>query len=538
MRIASSLVLSSIVLCTAAIAHQPQRGERPGQGDPRQAGGRGGVPDDLKIERDVQYVAGGDKAQSLDLYLPDKSEKPLPLVVWIHGGGFSAGDKSPCPAVWLVAHGYVVASLNYRLSGQAIFPAQIQDCQAAFRWLRANRKKYNIDPDHIGAWGASAGGHLVALLGTDGGKKTFSPVGGNEDQSDRVQAVCDFFGPTDFVRMDEQAIAGAPLRHNAPGSPEARLIGGPVQDNKDKSDAASPIHYVSRDNPPFLIMHGTADPLVPVGQSDLLAEALKNAGVAVLLQKLPGSGHGGPVFGRPVARDLVLAFFDKNLKGLDVKVEPIPDEALALGPGEQQVPGRNGDNRPPDPNIRPAERDGHGDAGRLGGPFEQLTGLTDEQKTRLIEIRNKYEEIVRKQREEMLGVLTDAQRQELEQIINRGRQRLPVAPRERGQEAAPRAGRDPAPAREGGREPAVSPVDSIIEKVEVPNIWLQPSRQGDDPIKIGADDKTVITLDGKPAVFAALKVGQHVTVEYPAGAAAAAHIDARSDSAAPAPPGK
>ena len=137
----------------------------------------------VRVEKDIAYVTDGDAAQKLDLYLPEKpSDTPLPLIVWVHGGGWQAGSKSGCPAVGFVARGYVAASVEYRFSQKAVFPAQIQDCQAAIRWLRANSKKYNIDPEHIGVWGGSAGGHLVALMGTLGGKKAFTPVGGNENQ--------------------------------------------------------------------------------------------------------------------------------------------------------------------------------------------------------------------------------------------------------------------------------------------------------------------------------------------------------------------
>ena len=291
----------------------------------------------MKVEHDLQYVPGGDAAQTLDLYLPEKApDKPLPLVVWVHGGGWRGGSKAGCPAVFLVGRGYVVASVEYRFSQKAVFPAQIQDCQAAIRWLRANAAKYHIDPDHVGVWGASAGGHLVALLGTAGGKKAFSPVGGNEDQSDRVQAVCDWFGPTDFSTVIEQAKADE-TEHgvkniypfNTPKDPYSGLIGANL-DDKGKADAVSPVHYVTKDNPPILIMHGTADVHVPFAQSVEFADALKKAGVDVILQKFPGGGHGGPAFTLPAVRDLIEAFFDKTLKGADVKVEALPDEAVTV----------------------------------------------------------------------------------------------------------------------------------------------------------------------------------------------------------------
>ena len=213
----------------------------------------------------------------------------------------AAGSKSGCPYVGQIVRGYIVASIEYRFSQKAIFPAQIQDCQAAIRWLRANAKKYNIDTDHIGVGGGSAGGHLAALVGTSGGKKAFTPIGGNEDQSDRVQAVCDIFGPADFytvvAQANEDKNAKSIFKWNN-GDPYSKLIGGAkLGEDKEKCDAVSPTHYVSKDNPPFLIIHGDHDTLVPFAQSEELTDLLKKAGVEVTLQRLPGSGHGGAAFG-------------------------------------------------------------------------------------------------------------------------------------------------------------------------------------------------------------------------------------------------
>jgi acetyl esterase/lipase len=293
-----------------------------------------GVPQGVKVERDIRYVPDGDAAQALDLYLPEnKSDKPLPLVGWSHGGGWQGGSKSGCPAVAVVKDGFAVASVEYRFSQKAKFPAQIQDCQAAIRWLRAHSAKYNIDTGHIGVWGDSAGGHLVALLGTSGGAKAFTPIGGNEDQSDRVQAVCDWYGPADFSTVIKQADddknAKNIFKFNTPKDPYSELIGVHL-DDKAKADAVSPVHYVSKDDPPFLIMHGTHDTLVPFAQSQELEAALKEAGVSVILQKFPGAGHGGPVFGKPEVRELIEKFFAKNLKGADVKLELLPDEVVTV----------------------------------------------------------------------------------------------------------------------------------------------------------------------------------------------------------------
>jgi acetyl esterase/lipase len=207
-----------------------------------------------------------------------------------------------------------VACINYRLSQHAIFPAQIEDCKAAIRWLRANAKMYNLNPDRIGVWGASAGGHLVALLGTAGGAPEYDGNGGNPNQSSRVQAVVDFFGPTDFLQMDAHAARGSRMQHDPPSSPESKLIGGAIQENSEKVGRANPVNYVTSDAPPFLIVHGEEDPLVPCHQSELLYEALKRARRDVTFYKIAGAGHGSAEFNTEMMRAAVKAFFDKHLK--------------------------------------------------------------------------------------------------------------------------------------------------------------------------------------------------------------------------------
>jgi acetyl esterase/lipase len=268
---------------------------------------RPNLPDGSKAHRDLEYVRGGHERQRLDLYLPEKADRPLPVIVWVHGGAWLAGSKEGGgPALSFVRRGYAVASINYRLSQHARFPAQIEDCKAAIRWLRANAKTYKLDPAHIGVWGASAGGHLVALLGTAGGVKEWEARAGNAGQSSRVQAVVDWFGPTDFTKMGGS--------HDRADSPEAKLIGGAVQDNKERAAKANPITYVGKDAAPFLILHGDQDKTVPYSQSELLAEALQRAGVEVTLKKIEGTGHGGPAFNSPENRKLIEQFFDRHLK--------------------------------------------------------------------------------------------------------------------------------------------------------------------------------------------------------------------------------
>lgn len=266
------------------------------------------VPEGTRIQRDVPYVRNGHARQKLDLYVPEEGTK-LPLVILIHGGAFMAGSKEgENPGRWL-RKGYAVASVNYRLSQHAAFPAAVQDCKAAVRWLRANAVKNGIDPDRFGAFGASAGGYLVTMLGVSGGVKEFD-VGENLEVSSRVQAVADWYGPTDFLQMDAHRLPDG-MVHDTADSPESRFIGGPIQKNRDKVRKANPITYVKKNAPPFLIAHGDRDPLVPHHQSELLRDALKKAGVPVTLRIVPGGGHG---FRDAEAARLLNAFFEKHLK--------------------------------------------------------------------------------------------------------------------------------------------------------------------------------------------------------------------------------
>jgi acetyl esterase/lipase len=268
------------------------------------------LPEGTKALRNLAYVTNGHERQKLDLFIPPGATNPLPLIIWVHGGAWLGGSKDQCPALPYLQKGYAVASINYRLSQHAIFPAQIEDCKAAVRWLRANGKEYNLDPNRFAAWGASAGGHLVALLGTAGDAKKFD-VGANLDVSSRVQAVVDFFGPTDLTRMAKDSLPGSRIDHDAPDAPEAKLIGGPVQENKEKAATANPITYVAKDNPPFLIMHGNKDDIVPYQQSELLRDALQKAGVPVTFKIIEGAGHG---FGGPDIDRQVAAFFDQQFQ--------------------------------------------------------------------------------------------------------------------------------------------------------------------------------------------------------------------------------
>ena len=285
------------------------------------------VPENVSLQRNVPYAGTDNPRQTLDVYLPKRAtdEKPLPVVVWIHGGAWRGGDKSSGARMVapLVASGhYAGVSVGYRLTGEAIWPAQIHDCKAAIRFIRAQAKKYNLDPEKIAVWGSSAGGHLVAMLGTSGGvKKLEGKLGGHLDQDSRVTCVVDYFGPSDLLTMGKYP---SRMKHDAPDSPESILVGGPLQETEEAARNASPTSYVSKDDPPFLIVHGDKDPLVPHNQSARLAEALRKAGADVKFITIKGGGHGG--FSSEELTGRVHRFLDKHLRGhrVEISAETIP----------------------------------------------------------------------------------------------------------------------------------------------------------------------------------------------------------------------
>jgi acetyl esterase/lipase len=300
------LQLLTVVLLSASVAFadDPPKAARPAAN----------LPQGVTLIPNIEFARPEGHSLLLDLYLPDSASGPVPVIVWVHGGGWEAGDRHDRTALPILAHGYALASIDYRLSQVAKYPAQIEDCKAAIRWVRAHAKANGLDPNHIGVWGASAGGHLVALLGTTGDVKELEGSEGNLDVSSRVQAVCDWFGPTDFTVINQQAKKGPVpqvIQHDDPNSPEAHLLGGAIQENKAKARAADPITYVTKDDPPFLIMHGDHDALVPLAQSEILRDALQKAGVPVKLEVIKGAGHG---FGGPKIMEQVAAFFDEYLK--------------------------------------------------------------------------------------------------------------------------------------------------------------------------------------------------------------------------------
>lgn len=272
------------------------------------------------VKRDIVFGAVGDKSLTLDLYIPNDAVRVVPIIVYIHGGGWSGLDKSWCPyPMRLLEQEYAVASINYRLLQEGgAFPANLHDCKAAVRWVRAHAAEYGLDGDHIGVWGDSAGGHLAAMVGLTGDRSALEGDIGVTGVSSRVQAVCAYFGA-----MDLCALAGPNLATSPVAPLLSRLIGAePLAEHMDRLKAASPITYVSADAPPFLLLHGDMDTLVPVSQSVLLYEALWRAGADVRLHIVHGGDHldyrRSPTdlpWQAAEVRDLEDAFFYRTLKG-------------------------------------------------------------------------------------------------------------------------------------------------------------------------------------------------------------------------------
>lgn len=258
------------------------------------------VTGNVIVKKDIPYVANGHVRQTLDLYIPI-TRQPVPLVVWVHGGAWKLGSKDWINVKYLTETGYAIASVDYRFSGDAKFPAQIQDCNTALNFLIANAASYGIDPKRLIVGGGSAGGHLALLLGLARRETAFGA-----DPSIQPLAILDFFGPVDFISMLEQ-LDGAHEREAAEDAFH-RLLGASPAARPDLARLASPITYVSPGNPPVLILHGDKDASVPYRQSQQLHARLTQAGISNELITVKGVGHDGPMFATPELQERVISF--------------------------------------------------------------------------------------------------------------------------------------------------------------------------------------------------------------------------------------
>lgn len=279
-------------------------------------------PANVRIYADLPYVSTATARQKLDLYLPiPVPGNPMPLIVYLHGGGWLKGSKADGRsfAFRMVAKGYAVACVNYRLSSDELFPAQLEDCKAAIRWLRGVAPRYRLDRDHVGVVGVSAGGYLAVLVGATRSTQLFD-LGENLEHSSSVLAVVDFFGPVDLVQLHEHSVAA-----QTPQADEiSRLLGGDPHIQKLQARKSNPAGYLEGNAPAFLLVHGTNDTLVPPAQSRLLYDALARQKIPVHLHLIKGAGHTGPAFVAPEINTLVEDFFSRILKPGSRSPEDLP----------------------------------------------------------------------------------------------------------------------------------------------------------------------------------------------------------------------
>lgn len=319
------LLLQSPVVCMApAIA----RAQSPRDGFDL---GPSGVMSIQQLERepvhvtlDQPYAGTTDPRQRLDLYLPlTRRRGPLPVILYLHGGGWLQGDKADGAARLMdfVRDGwYAGVSVGYRLSGEAPWPAPLHDVKAAVRWVRGNADRLGLDPARIGVWGRGAGAHLALLLGTtSNAPRLEGTLGDHRQEPSRVSAVANFFGVTDLPAL---VGASSDIDRRRADAPEALLLGGPVRERLALAREASPVAHVAAGGPPVLTVHGTLDRVAPFSQAVRLDEALHRAGVPSYLVTIDGGGHGD--FGVS-ADDRLAALFDRVLLGeqRDVSVAPV-----------------------------------------------------------------------------------------------------------------------------------------------------------------------------------------------------------------------
>ena len=266
------------------------------------------VPDTVTFEKGIEYTNPDNQHLQLNIARPKAADGPLPTVLFIHGGGFRAGSREGYNAqiIRLAEKSYVAVTVSYRLAPKYPFPAAIHDTKAAVRWLRANAKKYNIDPDRIGVTGGSAGGHLAQFLAVTGDVKEFEGDGGNPTESSKVKCVVNVYGPSDFTKSYGKSVDAAEVL--------PLFLGGNLEKARPAHIKASPLYWVTPNAAPTLCIHGTEDKYVHVEQAEMLVDKLKAASVEAELLKLEGAGHGFKGKDAETAEKAMIAFFDKHLK--------------------------------------------------------------------------------------------------------------------------------------------------------------------------------------------------------------------------------
>jgi len=268
------------------------------------------VPDDVEMLRNVEFGRGGNQKLTMHILRPRTLPKePMPVLVYINGSAWGRDNKDLAIGrlIATAQQGYCGATIQVRTSGEAVFPAQLEDAKCAVRFLRAKAKDYHLDTNRIGIWGDSSGGHLSALVGLTANVKDLEGQGGWPEFSSRVHAVCPMCPAIDFLVPDW------PERHNTgPNGAAFRLLGGdPRKDKAELAKKASPLTYVTKDSPPFFIVHGDKDTTVPYSQGELLLDALKKAGAEATLYTVKGGNHASV---HQHDKTVVKEFFDKHLK--------------------------------------------------------------------------------------------------------------------------------------------------------------------------------------------------------------------------------
>ncbi len=260
------------------------------------------------FEQNIEYSNPDNQHLQLNMARPKEGNAPFPVVLCIHGGGFRAGTRDGYDGLikQLAARGYVAVTVTYRLAPKYQFPAAVYDVKAAVRWLRANAKKYKINPDKIGVTGGSAGGHLAQFLGVTADYPAFEGDGGNPKQSSKVQCVVNVFGPSDFTQSYGKSVDAAEVL--------PLFLGGNLEQQRRRHIVSSPLYWVNPDTAPTLIIHGTKDPYVAYDQSVQLRDRMKTADVEVELLTIEGAGHGFQGEDAKRADAALFDFFDKHLR--------------------------------------------------------------------------------------------------------------------------------------------------------------------------------------------------------------------------------